>query len=247
MGLIAHLCFTRLLRDGSREGLRRYLEALTTAVADWEGVDASTIKYRPSDPLKAWCVPEATRRLDWPRTALCRVAASDAVRRWDLSLHLTGAACVRGDLWADDPSVHLDEAADWQGYGDHLIREAIADTADSIDVVAPEFFGSGGHARGYRTGIFLVTKLEAFPEDLLPPFRVSEAEVPTADLIRAVEETLCGGPPCREILSVGGKRRDVRRFLAECDGELLERWGAAEFSRLLAPLGLTLQQWQEAY
>ncbi len=247
MGIFPYLTFTRLLRDGSREALGRYAEDLTSAIADWEGVAAAAVKLRPSDPLQAWCppvedgVPGKGRRPAAGRTVSCRVPARDVVRRWWLSLEVAGAPRVHGSLFADDPSDHLDEAADLRGYGDHLLRNALADTTDNLDDAA-----AGGYTRGGRTGIYLVTRLEALPDGLLPSFRVS-ATPPTGALVRAVEETLGGDSPGREILTVTGRHREVRRFLHRCDIELLERWGVARFSRLLEPLGVTLKQWRQAF
>ncbi len=114
MGLFSYVNFTHLLRDGSREGLGRYAEAVASAVAAWDGIDVAEMKFRPPDPLKWWCPPvESGARAPDSRSVECRFAASDTVRRWDLSLERAAPPRVFGALFPDYPNDPLlDEAAD---------------------------------------------------------------------------------------------------------------------------------------
>ncbi len=233
MGLFPYVSFTRFLRDGSREGLGYYIEAVASAIAAWEGIDIAALEFQPSDPPQGWCPPSGDlRRID------CRVPASDPVRRWSLLLFRKAAPRVLGALYADDPSEHLAQSYDWRGYGDHLILSGVSDTARNLGDAAPE-------VRGFASGILLETRLEALSRRL--PSSLSAVEVaPYAALIRAVEEALCAGSGQPEILGVSERRREMRRFLAQQDVDLLERIGEGKLAQLLDPLGMTFKQWRKA-
>ena len=244
MGLLPYLCFTRLLRDGSRAALGRYLEDLTTAFATWEGADGG-IRFRPGNALRDWCRPLA-EGIPWevgrsvgPRSVFCRIAASDTVREWHITLGFAGAPRITGALFAKDPSERLDEAYDWHGYGDHLITNSVADTASSIrDLYS---------VQGFESSVYLVSRIEAvFMGSGANKGRISKTS-PAKALIRAVEQALSGGLLGREIVTIAADRKKMRKFLARCDTELLETLGAKELSRVLAPLGLTLKQWRKAF
>ncbi len=237
MGLFPDASFTHLLRDGSREGLGRYAEAVKSAVAAWEGIDVAEVKFRPTDPLKSWCPPvESGERTPDSRSVECRFAASDTVRKWYLSLERAGYPHILGALFPDDSSDSLHEGADWRGYCDHLIETSIADTVR---------YDSGGfRVYGFASGILLEARLRALSGQL--PSRISASETsPYGVLIRSVEEALGGGSRRAEIVSVDLHPQEKQRFLARWDDEVLERLGADEFAQLLAPLGLTLKQWRE--
>ena len=244
MSKFPYLCFTRLLDDASREGLKCYLEDLTTVLAAWEGADVA-INFRPIDPLSAWCsAPE--EGLPWEigqvvgqRTVFCRIAADDGLRVWHLTLNFSGAPCVTGALSADRFTDLLDEASDWRSYGDHLIMNAVAHTASNIEDVYS--------VRGFESSIYLVARFEAiFMSKGEWKGRISRKS-PAEALIRAVEDTFSSDFLSRELLTIAADRKKMRKFLARCDTELLESLGAEEFSRVLAPLGLTLKQWRKAF
>ncbi len=233
MGFFPHVEFTYLLRDGSREGLGRYAEAVESAFAAWEGIDVAEVKFRP---LKRWCPPvRSGERAPDSRCVECRFAASDTVRRWNLWLKRAGYPHILGALFPDHASDAVDEAADWRGYVHYLIQSGIADTAAI----------ACGRLRvyGFASGILLEARLEALSGEL--PSRISASETsPYGVLIRSVEEALGGGSRRPEIVSVDPSSQEKQRFLARRDDEVLERLGADEFAQLLAPLGLTLEQWR---
>ncbi len=230
MGLFPHADFTYLLRDCSREGLGRYAEAVKSAFAAWQGIDVAEVNFRP---LKRWCPPvRSGERAPDSRCVRCRFAARGTVREWTLSLERAGYPHILGALVPKHASDALDEATDWRDYVHHLIQGGVADIAR----VEARLYG-------FASGLLLEARLSALSGHL--PSRIPASETsPYGVLIRSVEEALGGGSRRPEIVSVDLGSQERRRFLARCDDAVLERLGADEFAQLLAPLGLSLEQWR---
>ncbi len=230
-----YLWFTKLLRDCTREGISRYATALSSAIAAWEGVATAA---EVNDPLQRWCSPMADGTFKDVQMVPCRIGTSDPICEWFLALIYAGAPRIMGAFVADE--LLDDSASHWRAYGDHLLESSVADTASHIDGLDELV------VRGFESSIYLVTRLKAIKRSGSKHYSISETS-PAEALIRAVEEVLNGGLLSPEILTISLKRRKMRQFLARCDTELLERLGATEFSRVLAPIGLTLKQWRKIF
>ncbi len=233
MGLVPNLWFTRLLGDFTREGLRSYVEVLALAIAGWEK-DAAAEKFLTGDPLRKWLSPASggepageNRIVDW------RIGR-DPSRYWCLAFRPYAQAYLQGSYFLDD---ERDESTDWRGYGDHLIRNAVADTTGNIDEM--------GYVRGLPSAIYLEKKLQGVAIDLAPDALGSNGST-IMRFSSAVGEELGCASLGKEILVLREKRKEVREFLTWCDTQLMERWGPSKFSQLLAPLGVTLKRWRNS-
>ncbi len=233
MALFPHLSFTRLVRDFSQDGLRSYAETLASGIAAWEDAAVAAERFLAGGPLSRWICPPPSVPADERRIVSWRVRkASEQV--WDFDLHPGDLPYISGALFLYDEQ---DRSSDWRGYGDHLIHNAIADTAGNIDDM--------DHVRGFPSSIYLNKKLLSVATDLAPNALSSGGSALT-HLASKVEETLNCSSLGQEIFMLRDKRRVVRKFLTRCDTVLLERWGPSKASELLAPLGVTWERWRKA-
>ena len=64
-----------------------------------------------------------------------------------------------------------------------------------------------------------------------------------ADFIDKLKEVLVNEGNHGGLETIDASRRAMKVFLANCDKVLMDKWGDAEFSQNLAPLGISLRDW----
>lgn len=156
---------------------------------------------------------------------------------WRTMLYLGEVPQIRCTLWSIHP-MELDvERYLGRELFDAMLEQGLVDETS----VAPQF-----DLRGTAHGLYCVEKVKVVrklqPQENTP--RAAALISSLAGIYEAIQTELERDSAAEDhILYLPDGNKPVKKFLSSVDEQLLRAWGRERFAELLAPLGVSLEEW----